>query len=75
MFLGQRCQIVGVKSREELNLACCRAISYDRRTGRYGVELEGGGGTLKVKEANLVLAEEQPQEDEGGEAAPAVEIG
>jgi len=60
MFLGQRCQIVGVKSREELNLACCRAISYDRKTGRYGVELEGTLERVALRPANLAVVSREP---------------
>ena len=52
----QRVRIVGLKAKPEHNGAVGRATMFDREAQRYAVELEGGGATLKVKEANLELA-------------------
>ena len=45
-----------IKAKPEHNGAVGRATMFDREAQRYAVELEGGGATLKVKEANLELA-------------------
>ena len=54
MYLGMRCRIVGLKSREELNQTFGRAVSLDHKTGRYGVELE----QLALKPERLALKPE-----------------
>ena len=41
-----------------------RAKLFDRSAKRYGIELEDGSGTLKVKEANLEVAEVAEEEAE-----------
>ena len=54
----ERVRIVGLQAKPEHNGSVGRAILFDRDAKRYGVELEGSGTTLKVREANLELVTE-----------------
>ncbi len=58
LLFKRRVRIVGLQAKPEHNGKLGRAKLFDRTAKRYGVELEDGSGTLKVKEVNLELAEE-----------------
>ena len=51
-LVGKRVVITGT-SREDLNGRIGVARSFDEAKGRYVVELEGGGQTLKLKPGNV----------------------
>ena len=69
LLFKRRVRIHGLQAKPEFNGRIGVAKVFDRTAKRYGVELEGEGGTLKVKETNLELVEDDPAGD--AEAAPA----
>ena len=71
LLFKRRVRIVGLVAKPEHNGKLGRAKLFDRCANRYGVELEDGGGTLKVKEVNLELAEDAEGEAEVPALKPA----
>lgn len=72
LLFKRRVRIFGLQAKPEYNGRIGLARVFDRTAKRYGVELEGSGGTLKVKETNLELAD--PEEEAADEGAGAVDI-
>ena len=60
LLYKQRVCIVGLQARQEYNGRTGIAKMYDRNSERYGVELDEGGGSLKVRERHLQLVCEEP---------------
>ena len=62
-YAGSRVRISGVKSRVELNQACGLALSWDRTSGRYAVELSSASSErerIALKPENLELIPIEP---------------
>ena len=55
MLLQRRVELCGLSGRPELNGRKGVAISYEERTGRYGVQLDGKGEKLALRPENLAI--------------------
>jgi hypothetical protein len=58
LLYKRRVQITGLQAKPEYNGQFGRCTAYDKKAGRYAVQLESESHTLKVKEGNLLPAPE-----------------